>query len=141
MTMKLLSRLLLPLALLIAGALHPVHAGDTDPLFINLSTDEPQRALAGLTFGLHQHENGHPLTLFLNDRGVLLGSRSHADKLAEPQRLVAELIQRGAVVLIAPPSMKHYGVREDDLLPGVQLSNRKLSGEALFRGTTRALSW
>lgn len=119
----------------------PARAGDTDPLFINLSTDEPRRALAGLTFGLHQHENGHPLTLFLNDRGALLGSRTHADKLAEPQRLVDELMRQGAVVLIAPLSMKHYGVREDDLLPGVQISNRKLSGEALFRGTTRALSW
>lgn len=116
-------------------------AGDTDPLFINLTTDEPQRVAAGLTFGLHQHEGGHPLTLFLNDRGVLLGARAHADKLAEPQRLVAELMRRGAVVLIAPLSMTHYGVRADDLLPGVQISNRKLSGDALFQGATRALSW
>lgn len=139
--MKFISPFLLAAALAFGVAASPALAGDTDPLFINLSTDEPRRALAGLTFGLHQHENGHPLTLFLNDRGVLLGTRAHADKPGEPQRMVIELMQRGAVVLIAPLSMKHYGVREDDLLPGVQISNRKLSGEALFRGATRALSW
>lgn len=139
--MKLVSTFLLAAALVGGAAAVPARAGDTDPLFINLSTDEPQRALAGLTFGLHQHESGHPLTLFLNDRGVLLGARAHADQLAEPQRLVVELMRRGAVVLIAPLSMTHYGVRADDLLPGVQISNRKLSGDALFQGATRALSW
>ena len=138
--MKFLSSLCLAAALM-PGVATPVLAGDTDPLFINLTTDEPRRALAGLTFGLHQHENGHPLTLFLNDRGVLLGSKAHAGQFTEPQRLLVELMQRGAVVLIAPLSLKHYGVREDDLLPGVQISHRKLSGEALFRDTTRALSW
>lgn len=43
--------------------------------------------------------------------------------------------------LFLAPSMKHHGVSESDLMPGLQISNRKLTGEALFREHTRALSW
>lgn len=130
------------LALVISlGMAAPAWSGDTDPLFINLTTDEPQRALSALTLGLHQHENGHPLTVFLNDRGVLLGAKGQGDKYAAQQNMLVSLMQKGAVVLIAPLSMKHYGVTEADLLPGLQVSNRKLSGEALFGTNTRALSW
>ena len=123
------------------GLAAPAWAGDTDPLFINLSTDEAHRTLAGLTFGLHQHENGHPLTVFLNDRGVLLGAKAQADKYAAQQNMLVSLMKKGAVVLIAPLSMTHYGVAEADLLPGLQVSNRKLSGDALFRDNSQALSW
>lgn len=133
-------RFLLACALLIGAAL-PVHAGDTDPLFINLTTDEPARAGMGLTFGLHQHENGHPLTIFLNDRGVLLGSRVHAGQFTAQQQMLRELMQKGAVVLVCPNCMKHHGVAEADLLPGLQVSNRKLSGDALFRDNTKSLTW
>lgn len=138
--MKYMQRLLLAWALML-GLVAPAWAGDTDPLFINLSTDEPLRALAGLTFGLHQHENGHPLTVFLSDKGVLLGSTAHAGKHAAQQNMLAELMKKGAIVLIAPLSMKHHGVAEADLLPGLRVSNRKLSGDALFGINTRALSW
>lgn len=125
------------LSLLSAAA----HAGDTDPLFINLTTDEPHRATMAMTLGLHQHEDGHPLTLLLHDRGVLLGARSHVEKFAAQHKLLAELMNKGAVVLVCAPCMKHHGVAETDLLPGLQLSNRKLIGEALFRGNTRSLGW
>lgn len=139
--MKFMPQLLLTLALLIAGMTVPARAGDADPLFINLSTDEPHRARLGLTFGLHQHENGHPLTVYLSDQGVLLAARSQAGKYAEPQKMLTELVARGGVVLVCPPCMKHYGVRDDDLLPGFKPSNRKTAGDALFRDGSRTLSW
>jgi sulfur relay (sulfurtransferase) complex TusBCD TusD component (DsrE family) len=138
--MKLIQRLLLACALLMSATL-PALAGETDPLFINLTTDEPARAGMGLTFGLHQHENGHPLTVFLSDKGVLLGARTHARQYAAQQEMLAALMKKGAVVLVCPSCLQHHGVAEADLLPGLQLSNRQLSGDALFRGNTRALSW
>lgn len=138
--MKLIQRLLLVCALLMSATL-PALAGDTDPLFINLTTDEPARAGMGLTFGQHQHENGHPLTIFLSDKGVLLGARTHAHKYAAQQAMLEALMKNGAVVLVCPACIKHYGVAEVDLLPGLQLSNRKLSGDALFSGNTRSLTW
>lgn len=139
--MKLIQRFLLALALIAGAAVVPARAGDTTALFINLTTDDPQRAGVGLTFGLHQQEAGHPLTLFLNERGVLLASRQHADRLAGLQQLLTQLLSRGATVLVVPASMKQHGLGEADLLPGVQLSNRQRSGEALFRNDTRTLSW
>lgn len=139
--MRFMHTLFLALALLAGLTLAPAHAGATDPLFINLSTDDAHRAAAGLNFGLHQQQSGHPLTIFLNDRGVLLGSKAHSGRYAAQQELLAELMQQGATVLVAPLSMQHHGVSAADLLPGLQISNRKLSGDALFRDHTRALSW
>ncbi|AFL73393.1 hypothetical protein Thivi_1385 [Thiocystis violascens DSM 198] len=39
------------------------------PLFVNLTTDEGQRANMAIAFGGNQLERGHPLMVFLNDRG------------------------------------------------------------------------
>jgi sulfur relay (sulfurtransferase) complex TusBCD TusD component (DsrE family) len=139
--MRFVYTLFLALAVAAGFAMTPAHAGASDPLFINLSTDEAHRAAAGLTFGLHQQQGGHPLTLFLNDKGVLLGSKAHSGRYAAQQAMLAELLQQGATVLVAPLSMKHHGVSESDLMPGLQISNRKLTGEALFREHTRTLSW
>jgi sulfur relay (sulfurtransferase) complex TusBCD TusD component (DsrE family) len=140
--MKYIRRCLLAMALILGAVAAPLAlAGETDPLFINLSTDEPHRVGMALNFGQHQHENGHPLTVYLSDRGVLLGAKAHAGKYAAQQNLLEALMKQGAVVLVCPPCMKHHGVAEADLLPGLQVSNRKLAGEALFGGNTRALSW
>jgi len=139
--MHFFQRLFLALTLA-AGVLVPVaRADDKAPLFINLSTDDAHRAAAALTFGLHQQRNGHPLTVFLNDRGALLASRAQAARYAELQHTLAELVHNGATVLVVPLSMKHYGVAADELLPGLLVSNSQRSGPALFRDNTRTLSW
>lgn len=139
--MKFFKYLILAFSLLIGAVVTPAFAGDTDPLFVNLTTDDPHRASMGLTFGLHQHENGHPLTVFLNDKGVLIGAKAHAGKYAAQQKMLDELLKKGAVVLVCPMCMQHYGVAEADLLPGLQVSNRKLSGDALFRDNTKSMTW
>ena len=139
--MRRVHTIFLALALLAGAALTPARASGAEPLFIHLSTDDAHRTAAGLTFGQHQQQDGHPLTIFLSDRGALLAARAHAERYAAPQRLLAELMQQGATVLVVPLSLKHYGVREDELLPGLQLSYRKLSGAALFRPETRVLGW
>ncbi len=139
--MKHIHALLLVLAMIAGSLAAPAWAGDTDPLFVNLTSDETHRADMAMTFGLHQHENGHPLTIFLNDRAVLIGAKSQSGKFATQQKMLDELMKKGAVVLVCPMCMKHYGVAETDLLPGLQISNRKLSGEALFRDNTKSMTW
>jgi hypothetical protein len=37
--------------------------------------------------------------------------------------------------------MKHYGVTEADLLPGLKVSSPDLTEAALFAGNTKTLSW
>lgn len=119
----------------------PALAGDADPLFINLTTADPHRARMAVVFGEKQFERGHALTLFLNDRGVLLASRKHAARYPQQQALLRKLLDQGATVLICPMCMAHYQVAEANLLPGVQIGNPELTGNALFKDHTRTLTW
>jgi len=139
--MKFISHLLMALALCIGAITTPAFSGDIDPLFVNLTSDDPHRANMAITFGGNQHELGHPLTIFLNDKGVLIGSKANSDKFADQQEVLAELISKGATVIICPMCMKHYGVQESDLLPGLQIGAPEVTGGALFKGNTKTLTW
>ena len=134
-----------PAMLLVALALPftapTVQAANTDPLFVNATSDEGHRAMMALTFAQNQLNRHHPVTIFLNDRGVFVGSKANAGKFKEQQELLAKLMSAGANVLICPFCMKHYGVAEADLLPGIRVGNPELTGEALFREGTRTLTW
>ena len=77
-----LGSVLVVLALLIGGTT-PVVAGNTDPLFVNLTSDDTHRTAMALSFGKAQIERGHPLTIFLNDKGVLIAAKSQTAKYAE----------------------------------------------------------
>lgn len=139
--MRIINRLLFIITLL-AGCFTPAaFAADTDPLFVNLTTDDPHRANMGITFGLKQFQRGHPLTILLNDKGVFIGAKTGAERFAMHQKLLAELIGKGATVLICPMCMKQYGITEADLIPGVKLGSPEITGDALFKDNTKALSW
>jgi sulfur relay (sulfurtransferase) complex TusBCD TusD component (DsrE family) len=94
-----------------------------------------------ITFGGNQQELGHPLTVFLNDKGVLIGSKANANKFSEHQKKLSELMSKGATVLICPMCMKHYGVKKADLLPGLKVGKPELTGSALFKDNTKTLTW
>ncbi len=113
----------------------------TAPLFINLTSDDPHRVNMALSFGMKQLERGHPLTIFLNDKGVYVGSTANADQFAEQQKTIASLIEKGAVVFICPMCMQHYGISESDLLPNLRVSNPDAIGEYLFKTGSRSLTW
>ncbi|OYW33138.1 MAG: hypothetical protein B7Z51_01950 [Methyloversatilis sp. 12-65-5] len=84
--MKILARLFLLIALALGAIAPPAIAGDNEPLFINLTTDDQHRANMGISFGKNQLERGHPLTIFLNDKGVLIGAKANAAKYADHQK-------------------------------------------------------
>ena len=117
--MKFLSPLLLTLALIFGSIATPAFAGSTDPLFVNLTTDDAHRASMGISFGLNQLERGHPLTIFLNDKGVFIASKANTSMFRDQQKMLSEVMSKCGVVLICPMCMKHYGVNESDLLPGL----------------------
>ena len=117
-------------------------ADDDDPLFVNLTTDETQRARMALVFASRQQELGRPIVVFLNDRGVFIGSKKRAQKFKQHQDVLAAMMQKGAEVLICPMCMEHYGVDKADLATGIKLSSPELVGDALFGDDdTKALSW
>lgn len=139
--MKFMMHLVLAFAMMAGGVATTAFAGNADPLFVNLTTDDSHRANMGISFGKNQLERGHPLTIFLNDKGVHIGSKANAAKFADHQKTLGELMSKGAVVLICPVCMQHYGVKESDLLPGLKVGSPELTGGALFKENTKTLTW
>lgn len=112
-----------------------------DPLFINLSTDEISRASMAINFGRHHFSTGHPLTIFLNDKAVILGVKAGSSKYQEQQQALSEAITAGALVIMCPICLKQAGYSESDLVAGVKLGGPKITGDALFKDGTKTMSW
>jgi predicted peroxiredoxin len=116
-------------------------AGDKDPLFVNMTTDDAYRSILAIKVSKNMSERGHPLTIFFNDRGILVISKANADKFKEQQAILAELAKAGATLIACPICMKHYEIKESDLLEGIKVGNPQLTGDALFRDNTKTLGW
>jgi sulfur relay (sulfurtransferase) complex TusBCD TusD component (DsrE family) len=142
----LLSALALNL-ILICGALtgiaavQPAAAGDKDPLFINLVTDDAHSATMALTFAKEMQERGHPVTVFFNNRGVLLVSTPHSATYPEQQKDVTALGNKGATLIACHHCMDYYGVKESTLLAGIAVGTPELVSKQLFQEGTRTLTW
>ena len=116
-------------------------AGDKDPLFVSMTTDDVYRSELAIKVSKHMFERGHPLTIFFSDRGILVTSRMNADKFKEQQAMLSELAKAGATLIACPICMKHYDIKESDLLDGIKVGNPQLTSDALFRDNTKTLAW
>jgi intracellular sulfur oxidation DsrE/DsrF family protein len=106
-----------------------------------VTTDDAYRSDLAIKVSKHMFEHGHPLTIFFNDRGILVISKANGEKFKEQQAALLELAKAGATLIACPYCMKHYDVKESDLLDGTKVGNPQLTGEALFRDNTKTLSW
>lgn len=127
------------LTLLLCSA--SAYAGGKDPLFINLTSDDSHRALMAISFGQAQMQRGHPLTVYLNDKAVLVASKKNTAQYAEQQKLLAEIAAKGGTVLVCPMCSKKFGVPEADFVSGAKLTSPDITGPALFEDNTKTLSW
>ena len=111
-----------------------------DPLFINVTSD-PQlhRTEMALGFAANVLKKDHPVTVFLNDLAVKAATKAAANSTTG--KLLADVMKAGGTVIVCPMCMKHYGVKESDLLPGLKVGNPDLTGGVLFKDNTRTLSW
>lgn len=116
-------------------------AGPNDPLFVNLTAEDSHKAKMAVTFSLKQHELGHPVTIFLNDKAVAIGVKQNTAKYAEHQKMLNEIIAKGGKVIICPMCLKHYGYSEADIIPNIQISSPKITADALYKDNAKALSW
>jgi len=139
--MNFLKKLLVISALSLIFVFNSALAISADPLFINLTSDDVHRSSMAIGFGVNQMKLGHPLTIFLNDRGVLVGSKLNSVKFSEHQKMLIDAIAKGAVVLICPTCTKHFGVDQKDFLQGIKLGNPELTGGALFKANTKTMAW
>jgi sulfur relay (sulfurtransferase) complex TusBCD TusD component (DsrE family) len=117
------------------------HAAPNDPLFINLSTDDIHRSNMAINFGKHHFANGHPLTIFLNDKAVMLGVKAGSSRFPEQQQALSEAISAGALVIMCPMCLKQAGFSEADLIAGIKIGGPKMTGDALFKDGTKTMSW
>lgn len=136
--LRLMAVLMLGLAVIAGPA---AFAGNDDPLFVNATSDDPHRSKMALVFAAKQQERKHPVTIFLNDKAVLIGSKAAGDKYAEHHKLIAGIIAAGGNVLICPMCMEHYGVKVNELVDGIKVGNPELTGSLLFKDDTKTLSW
>jgi predicted peroxiredoxin len=139
--MRLFRLALLAFALLAVVAARPASAGEQGSLFVNMTTDDPHRATMAFAFSKAQMALGHPVTIWLNDRGVFVGDLGSAGKLSEPQGMLKELMMKGAEVIACPMCMKHYGIGDTSVLSGIKLGNPEMTGAALFKDDAKTLSW
>ena len=115
-------------------------AQDKAPLFINLAS-EGHRATMALTFGTRQLEQGHPVTFFINSEAARLVSRAYAKQYGKQQEMIENLLDNGAVILVAPMFMQENGVSPKDLMSGVTLSTPQTGSTYLYKPQTLTLSW
>ena len=137
--MRILNRILIIAVLVLLAS--PAFAGAKDPLFINLTSDDSHRALMAISFGQAQMERGHALTVYLNDKAVLVASKKNAAQFAEQQKLLSGIAAKGGTVLVCPMCSKKFGVAEADFITGAKLTSPDITGPALFKDNTKTLSW
>jgi predicted peroxiredoxin len=134
-------KVLAAVAVLGVLAAQPAAADGHGSLFVNLTTDEGHRANMALVFSKSTKEKGHPVTIWLNDKAVFLGSRAHTEKHSAQQQQLAELMAQGVTVIACPFCMKHYGIKDTDLLSGIKVGNPDLTGGLLFKEDAKTLTW
>jgi hypothetical protein len=130
-------------ALVLIGLLAalPAAAGDRDPLFVSLTTDEHHRVDMATMFSKAMLDRGHPITIWLTDRAVFLTSDDHAGPHAAQRQALADLIAAGAIVIVCPFCMKQYAVDDTRLLAGARIGNPDFTKSLLFADDSRTLSW
>jgi sulfur relay (sulfurtransferase) complex TusBCD TusD component (DsrE family) len=116
-------------------------AGNTDPLFINLTSENSHRSLMAIGFGRAQQERGHEITIFLNDTGVKLASKRYAASYKKQQALLRKIVADSGKVIVCPTCMSHYGVSDDDLITGLKKGNPDMTGAQLFKDHTKTMAW
>jgi predicted peroxiredoxin len=116
------------------------------PLFINVTTGDSWRGWMGLHFAHSTMKMGHPVTVFLNLDAVKLAAKSgEQEKRPSMQRIprdiIADFIRDGGTVLMCGPCMQEFGLKLDDLLPGVQMGRPGLTQGFIFAENARTLTW
>jgi predicted peroxiredoxin len=115
-------------------------------LFVNMTTGDSWRGWMGLHFAHSTMKMGHPVTIFLNLDGVTLASlKGEQEKRPSMQRvprdIVADFIRDGGKVLICGPCLSEFGLKLEDLVPGVELGKPGLTQGFIFAENAKTLTW
>jgi len=125
-------------------------APQKNPLFLNMTTGDLWRGWMGLHFAHSTLKMGHPVAVFLNLDAVKLAAND-PDKFGKdakdsmrrrmPQSIIADIIRDGGIVLMCEPCMAEFGLKLDDMVPGVQMGRPGYTQGFIFAENARTLSW
>jgi predicted peroxiredoxin len=116
------------------------------PLLIHMTSGDSWRGAMGLEFAQAMLKIGHPVAVFLNLDAVKLALRTGEQQKKPsmsllPRELIADLIRGGAIVLICQPCLQEFGLKLDDIVPGVQLGRPGYLENFVFADNVRTLTW
>jgi len=137
----------LVLVLLVAVGSTPLEASENQSLFINLTSNELDRAAMAVHFA-HRvlQKKKMPATVFLNVDGVRLVNKNIPQSTHVSGQTIHEMLQAfmkdGGQVIVCPMCMNNVGgMSEADLLPGVKLGGPDTTWKALFADDVTVLSY
>jgi predicted peroxiredoxin len=118
-----------------------------DGLFINLSTDDIDRAAMAVGFATKILNNtDKPVTIFMNVEGVRLVDTNIPQNVHKSGKTIGEMLQKfmddGGVALVCPVCMVNVGgMVEDDIMDGVIIGTPEYTWSALFAENVTVLSY
>jgi predicted peroxiredoxin len=121
-------------------------APEKNPLFINMTTGDSWRGWMGLHFAHATLKQGHPVAIFLNLDAVKLAAKTGEQEMKPsmqrpPRGIIADFIKDGGVVLMCGPCMAEFGLKTEDLVPGVQMGRPGYTQSFIFAENARTLTW
>jgi predicted peroxiredoxin len=117
-----------------------------NPLFLNMTTGDSWRGWMGLHFAHATLKQGHPVAIFLNLDAVKLAStigeqEKKPSMQRVPREILAGFIRDGGTVLMCGPCMAEFGLKLEDLVPGVQMGKPGYTQGFIFAENARTLTW
>jgi len=143
-----MKRLLLILTLLFAMTAGAVHAKDTgkEGLLVNLTTNDCMTAMMAVSFASKSLEQGHPTTILLNVTGAHL-AEIKAPTLVHPltgetmREKLEKFMKKGGKVMVCGMLMKTYGMKQSDLISGIEIGVADTVFPAIFKKSSRVISY
>lgn len=121
---------------------------DVAPLWLNLTSAEPHRAVMALHLAEFALKDKQPVTVFLNLDAVKL---AFPQEMAEvpgdarlketPREVLQRLIANGAEVLVCPHCIQYAGLDPEKRLPGSAIAQPDALMSTLAKPNTRTLSY
>jgi predicted peroxiredoxin len=105
------------------------------PIVINMTAgkEDLHSFWMGLQLASHALADGRQATVYMNVNAPFLASKKAPEdlrfgELPTPREQIAELLKKGAKIIVCPGCLKVAGLTKEDLLPGLVLGTK----EALF---------
>jgi predicted peroxiredoxin len=126
----------------------PASAEAKKGLFINLTSDELNRAARAIALGISALERGDiDVTIFLNVEGANLADKNrpqhtHATLNMTPHDLLRDFIKKGGNLMVCPMCMRSVGgMREEDLMGGVHVASPDRIFDLMYTEGTHVVSY